>query len=284
MRAADYVRLVALAAIWGGAFIFMRVTAPVLGPVVVADARVLIAGLALIAWFRYTGFDTQWRRFGWQYVAIGVVNMALPSLFYSFAALHIPASLASIVNATAPMFGALFGAALLGERLNARKIIGFVLGVAGVALVARPEGFAHTPMFGWAVAACIAACVCYGYTGVLIRKHAADAPSPGIAAMSQLAAGVLILPAAPFFLPGAAPSLLVTANLLALGLLCGAVGFLMYFRLIADTGATNALTVTYLIPPFGILWGMLFLGETLPPGALAGAVLILAGTVLVTRG
>ena len=82
----------------------------------------------------------------------------------------------------------------------------------------------------------------------------------------------------------AAPSLLVTANLLALGLLCGAVGFLMYFRLIADTGATNALTVTYLIPPFGILWGMLFLGETLPPGALAGAVLILAGTVLVTRG
>ena len=131
-------------------------------------------------------------------------------------------------------------------------------------------------MFGWAVAACIAACV-DGYTGVLIRKHAADLLR-GIAAMS-CRRGRAHPPAAPFFLPRRA--LLLVSKVLALGLLCGAVGFLMLA--IADTGATTR-TVVYLIPPFGILRGMRFLGGTLPPGALAVAVLILAGTVFVTRG
>ncbi len=196
VKAADYARLIALAAIWGASFIFMRVAAPALGAVLTAEGRLLIAGLVLTAWFRFTGFDAQWKRYAGQYAAIGVVNMALPSLLYAFALMHIPASLAAILNSTAPMFGALFAAFLLGERLGARKSAGFIAGIAGVALVVRPDAFAHIPMFG----------------------------------------------------------------------------------------ATRALTVTYLMPFFGLLWGMLFLGESLPVSALAGGVLILAGTVLVTRG
>jgi drug/metabolite transporter (DMT)-like permease len=284
LNPADYARLVLLAAIWGGSFIFQRVVSPVLGAALTAEGRLLIAGLVLAAWFRYTGFDPQWRRYGRQYFAIGLVNMALPSFLYAFALIYIPASLAAILNSTSPMFGALFAALFLGERFTLRKGIGCAAGAAGVALIAQPDGFASTPMFGIAVAACLAACACYGYTGVVVRRYAAQAPSRGIAVGSQLAGAVLLLPLLPFSPPVSEPTAFAVSNLLALALLGNALGMVLYFRLITDVGMTRALTVTYLMPAFALLWGLLFLGEALPASALAGAVLILAGTVLVTRG
>ena len=283
MKPADYVRLVLLAAIWGASFIFQRVASPVLGAALTAEGRLLIAGLVLAVWFRVTGFDPQWRRHGRQYFAIGVVNMALPSLLYAFAMIYIPASLAAILNSTSPMFGALFGALFLRERLTLRKGFGCAAGALGVALAAGQDAFAATPMFGVAVAACLAACICYGYTGVVIRRYAADTPSRGIAVGSQLAGAVLLLPLLPFSPPVSEPTVFAVSNLVALALLGNALGMVLYFRLIVDVGMTRALTVTYLMPAFALLWGALFLGEALPAGALAGAVLILAGTVLVTR-
>jgi drug/metabolite transporter (DMT)-like permease len=139
------------------------------------------------------------------------------------------------------------------------------------------------PLFGWALAAALGACCFYGVVGVLIRRFARGATPRGMAAGNQLAAAVVLLPLLPLLPPLAAPTPLVVANLLGLALLASGVAFVFYFRLIADVGATRALTVTYLIPLFGILWGWLFLGEALPASALAGGVLILAGTVLVTR-
>lgn len=284
MQAADYLRLILLAAIWGGSFIFQRVAAPVLGAAAVAEGRLLIAGLVLSLWFRLIGFDPDWRRHWKQYIAIGMVNMALPSLLYGFAVMHIPAALAAILNSTSPMFGALFAALFLGERFTARKIAGCAAGASGVALIAQPGGFASTPMFAAAVAACLAACVCYGYTGVVMRKFAAHTPSRGVAVGSQLTGAGMLFPLLAFLPPPAEPTALALSNLLALALLGNALGMVLYFRLITDTGATRALTVTYLMPLFAVLWGMLFLGESLPVSALAGGILILAGTVLVTRG
>jgi len=284
MTPADTARLVALAAIWGAAFIFMRVAAPVLGPAWTPELRVLIGGLALLAWFRAVGFDpglrTHWRF----YLLIGTVNIAIPFVLYSFAAMHAPASLLSITNATAPIFGLAWAALFRDERVTLRKAAGLGLGVAGVALIAQPAGAAQEPLFGWAVAAALGACCAYGLAGPLIKRYAGSASSRGMAAGNQLAAAVVIIPLLPLLPPLAAPSALVIANLLALALLASGVAFVLYFRLIVDVGATRALTVTYLIPLFGILWGWLFLGEALPAAALAGGVLILAGTVLVTRG
>jgi drug/metabolite transporter (DMT)-like permease len=284
VNAADYARLAALAAIWGASFLFMRVAAPVLGPAVTADARVLLAGIALALWFRATGFDPQWRRHWRGYAAVGVVNSGVPFFCYAFAAMHIPASLSAILNSTAPMFGAAAGALWLGERITARKALGLAAGIAGVALVSQPGGLAAGGLFGWAVAACLVACLCYGLAGVLIRRLAPEAPPRGMAAGSQLAAGIFLLPVVPLWPPLAAPGALVLANVLALALLSSAVAYVIYFRLIASVGATRALTVTFLIPLFGVFWGWLFLGETLPASALAGGALILAGTALVTRG
>jgi drug/metabolite transporter (DMT)-like permease len=283
MSAADYTRLVLLAAIWGGSYIFMRVAAPAFGPVWTAEGRLLIAGLVLAAWFRFSGFEAGWRRHWKPYLAIGLVNMALPSLFYAFALQYIPAAIGVVLNSTSPIFGAGLAALLLKERFSASMALGCAAGFAGVALVVQPGALETSPMFVPSVLACLAACLCYGYNGVVMRRYAADVPSRGIAVAGQLAAAAMLLPLAPLVPPPGAIGGLELGNLLALGLLGNALGFVLYFRLIADVGATRALTVTYLMPLFGLVWGYIFLGEALPPSALAGVVLILAGTALVTR-
>jgi drug/metabolite transporter (DMT)-like permease len=282
VRSADTARLVALAAIWGASFIFIRVTAPVLGPAWMAEGRVLIGALVLLAWFRFTGFDPEWRRHLRFYIAIGVLNSAIPFTLYGFAGMHMSASVMSILNATSPMFGLLLGAAFAGERITARKIAGIVIGAIGVALVARPADDEVSPMFMWAVAACLSASFAYGAAGVLVKKLGAGVPSRGIAVGAQLVAAVVLLPLLPFMPPVAAPSAVVLANLLGLGILASGIALLLYFRLMADIGATRALTVTFLVPVFGLLWGMLLLGESLTGAGIAGAVLVLAGTLLVT--
>lgn len=287
MKTADYTRLVVLAAIWGASFIFMRVTAPVLGPVWTAEGRVLIGGLALAAWFALTGFDPQWRRHLRFYALVGILNSAIPFSLYGFASIHLPASLMAILNATSPMFGLLLGAAFAGERITPRRIAGLLLGAAGVALIAWRSGAGIDagagPMFGWGIAACLGASFAYGVTGVLIKRRGAGVPSPGIAVGAQLCAAVALVPLLPLLPPASMPSTVVMVNLVALGVVASGVAFILYFRLMTDIGVTRTLTVTFLIPLFAFLWGMIFLGETLTWGAVGGALLILAGTLLVTR-
>ena len=283
MKAADYVRLLVLAALWGAAFVFLRVAAPVLGPAWTAELRVLIGGLALLGWLQLTGVEVALWRHRRFYLVVGGTIIALPFALYAFAAMHAPASLLSIVNSTSPIFGLAWSAAFRDERITARKTVGLVLGVAGVALVTRPADAAGDPLLGWAIAASLAACGAYGLTGVLIKRMQEDVSSRAMAAGNQLAAALVLLPLLPLLPPVAAPSGIVVANVLALAVLASGVAFVLYFRLIADIGATRALTVTYLIPLFGVLWGRLFLGETLPAAALGGGILILLGTLLVTR-
>lgn len=279
MRAGDAGRLVLLAAIWGASFLFTRVVAPAIGPVATADSRMLIGGGALAIYFAAVGFDPQYRRFAGQYALVGMLNSGLPFLLYSYAALELSAGMLSVLNATSPMWGALMAALLLRERLSVRRGAGLALGVAGVALLARPEGASGAA----AIAAGLGGAFLYGLSGVYLRRWASHVPARGMAVGTQLAAGLLVLPlllAAP---PEAPPAPHIVANVIALGLLCSAVAYVLYFRLIADIGAAGALTVTYLIPAFGVLWGMLFLGETVSAAMLAGALLVVIGTVFVLR-
>jgi drug/metabolite transporter (DMT)-like permease len=281
MTRADAARLLLLAAIWGASFLFIRITSPVIGPVLTADVRMLIAGVALAAYFRLIGFDPQWRRWWRQYLIVGILTSAVPFLLFAYAALSLPAGLMAVINASSPMWGALFSAWLLGERLSQRGVSGLVIGIVGVALVTRPEAgavFAALP-----VLAATGAAVCYGLAGAYLRRWAQDVPSRGMALGTQIAGGVLLAPLIAAVPLPAPPSALVVACVLALGLVCGAVAYLLYFRLVTDIGAAGALTVTYLIPIFGVAWGALFLGESVSLPMLAGAALVLLGTFFVLR-
>ena len=280
MARADLARLALLGAIWGASFLFVRIVSPAIGPLLTADLRMLVAGVALVLWFRLVGFDPQWRRWLREYAIVGLLTSGVPFLLYAYGALSLTAGQMSVINATSPMWGALMAAALLGERLTRRRMAGLALGVAGVALIARPTGEALHLL---PVAACLGAAWCYGFTAAYLRRWARAAPAKGMVVGTQLSAGLILLPLGALWPPAAAPTPFVAACVLALGLVCGAVAYLLYFRLIEDVGPAGALTVTYLVPLFGMLWGALFLGEALTLFMLAGAALVILGTVFVLR-
>jgi len=278
MRRPDAARLLLVASFWGASFLFTRITAPVLGPVLTAELRTLIAGIALAAYFAATGYQPELRRFARQYVIVGILTSGLPFLLWAYAALSLTAGLMSVLNATSPMWGALWSVVLLRERMKTGQVLGLAIGIVGVALVTQPQpGQAISYA---AVCAALGAAFCYGLAGGYMKRWASEVPSRGMAAGTQLAAGILLAPFIALSPPTAAPTPLAAASMLALGLVCGAIAYLLYFRLVTDIGATGALTVTYLIPVFGVLWGALFLGEAVSLLTLAGAALVILGTVL----
>ena len=278
MSAADAARLVSLAAIWGASFLFMRIAAPALGPVATADLRMLIAGAALVGYFALTGFDAQWRLRWREYLAIGALNSAAPFLLFAYAALELSVGLLAVLNATSPMWAALLGAVALREPLKTGRVAGLLIGMAGVTIVAGPEASTR-----WlSIAAALGAALCYALAGIALKRWGRDAPARGLAVGTQLTGGLLLLPVLAIAPPGSV-TLGVAGAVLALGIVCSALAYILYFRLIADIGATSALTVTYLIPLFGVLWGALALGEALTVARVLGALVVTAGTVLVLR-
>jgi len=283
VRRSDLGRLVSLAAIWGGSFIFIRVLAPALGPVLTAASRVLIAGTVLVLYCRGAGYSADLRRYWRQYAVIGVGNSTLPFVLYAFAALYIPASYSVILNSTTPLFTALLAVPFLGERLTLAKIGGLVAGAIGVALVSRAGPVIPDLWFGAAVAACLGATLCYALSSIYMKKHAIGAKPLAIAGWSQVFAGLVLLPVVPFAPPPGSITPTIVANVLGLALICSSVAYVLYYRLIADVGPTRALTVAFLMPAFGMVWGAIFLDETITWPMIAGCALIVGGTGAVLR-
>lgn len=274
-------QLFALSAIWGASFLFMRIGAQVMTPAVLIEARLFLAAvfLALVAlWLRRPlALRVHWRH----YLILGGLNTALPFLLIAFAARTLSASLLSILNATAPLWGALIGALLLRTGLNAKTALGLLLGLAGVALLTGLDESTLRPGALPAVAAALGAALSYAVASSYAKSAAAVEPFAN-AHGSMWAATLLVAPLLAVQ-PGTIPADgTVLFAVIALGIVCSGVAYLLYFRLIADIGAAPALTVGFLIPVFGVLWGFLFLDETVGWHTFAGTVVILAGTALVT--
>ncbi|MGA2639868.1 MAG: DMT family transporter [Spirochaetia bacterium] len=282
MATADVLLLLVLSGIWGSSFIFIRYLAPIIGPVATADARMLFAGVALVLFFFLARFKPEWRKNARHFLVIGLLNSAIPFVLYSIAALVLPAAMEAIFNSMSPMFGAIFAALWMHEKLTPRKIAGLLLGVGGVVAMSSLGGLAFGLSTVLAVAACIMAPLCYGLAGVYIRMRASGVRPMAIAGGSQLLGGLALLPFVVLFPPAAsAVDTRVALIVVAFALLCSAVAYLIYYRLIADIGPTKALTVTFLIPVFAMLWGLVFLHETIRVSMILGAAIILVGTFLV---
>jgi drug/metabolite transporter (DMT)-like permease len=282
MATVDVLLLIALSGIWGSSFIFIRYLAPIIGPLATADFRMLLAGVALVLFFFLTGFKPGWRKNARHFLVIGLLNSAVPFVLYSVAALVIPAAMEAIFNSMSPMFGAIFAALWLDEKLTPRKIAGLLLGVGGVIVMSSLGGLSVNVRTVLAVVACVLAPMCYGLAGVYIRTRAAQVKPMAVAGGSQLFGGLALLPFVAIFPPPAAAidgrlALIV----ISFALLCSAVAYIIYYKLIADVGPTKALTVTFLIPVFAMLWGLIFLNETITASMLLGAAIILVGTFLV---
>ena len=277
---------VLLAAIWGSSFLFMRLGAVEFGALPTAAVRVAIAALFLLPLVWLRGLLPELRKHWRHTFFIGLLNSGIPFACIAFALLSISTGLSAILNATVPMFGALIAWAWLKDKPTGWRIAGLVIGFAGVALLAwdkasfKPGASGIAP--AWAVLSCLVAGICYGLSASYTKRYLSGLPPLVTAAGSQLGATLgLALPALwlwPARMPGASAWL----ALLAVGVVCTGIAYIVFFRLIENAGPPRALSVTFVVPVFAVLYGALFLGESVTPWMVGCAGVIVAGTALAT--
>ena len=286
MSAAVAAEFILLAALWGASFLFMRLGTLEFGPLPTAGLRVAIASLALLPVMLSRGLWPQLRQH-WKPVMIcGLINSAIPFALFSFALLSISTGLSSILNATVPLFGALVAWLWLGDKPGASRTVGLVIGFIGVALLAsgkasfKPD--ASGAVTAWGILACLLATISYAVAASFTRRYLSGLNSLMVATGSQIGATLgLALPTLLMW-PAQAPSLKAWGALLALGTLCTAVAYVLFFRLIERLGPARAITVTFTIPVFAVFYGVTLLGETVTTWMLFCGVIVLCGTALAT--
>ena len=286
MSAAVAAEFILLAALWGASFLFMRLGTLEFGPLPTAGLRVAIASLALLPVMLSRGLWPQLRQH-WKPVMIcGLINSAIPFALFSFALLSISTGLSSILNATVPLFGALVAWLWLGDKPGTSRTVGLVIGFIGVALLAsgkasfKPD--ASGAVTAWGILACLLATLSYAVAASFTRRYLSGLNSLMVATGSQIGAALgLALPTLLMW-PVQAPSLKAWGALLALGILCTAVAYVLFFRLIEQLGPARAITVTFTIPVFAVFYGVTLLGETVTTWMLFCGVIVLCGTALAT--
>lgn len=283
MNGTDWLILGVLALIWGGAFFFIGVAVRHVQPLTYVWLRLAIAAAAMWTYVHFKGEKLGLPRSAWgSILLLALLNNALPFTLFGWGQTHIASGLASILNATTPIWGVLVAHFLThDERMSPRKVAGVVLGFGGVALMIGPSLLSSLGSAALAQMACVTASLSYALAAVWARRFRRQGISPLSVTIGQLTAGALFMFPLAMVVDRpwthAFPPLTAWGAIIALALFCTALGYVLYFRLIATSGATNALLVTLLVPPVAILLGSLFLGEALASQDFIGLGLIALG-------
>lgn len=282
MSTPNLFRLLLLGAIWGTSFMLMRIAVPEFGPLLTTFLRALLGGAALYLFARAYGVDFRWRANSLTYLVIGLFNTAIPFALFAWSALHIPSAYMATMNSLAPIFTGMFGFLLLSEKLTPSRIVAFVLGLSGVAVLVGVGPTAVTTNVILGVAAGIGAAVCYGFAATYTRMKATQIPSLAAATGSQVLASLVLLPLAMPDVPAAlgAVTLQGAIAVAVLGVVCTGIAYALFFHLIATEGANKAVTVTFLVPATASIWAWLILDEPITPGTVAGIAIVLCATAL----
>jgi drug/metabolite transporter (DMT)-like permease len=273
-----------LAAIWGSSFMFIRLAVLDFGPIPTAGMRVAVATLMLLPLLLRRGLGRVLLQHWKHAFIVGLLNSAVPFVCFSFALQSITTGLSSILNATVPLFGALVAWVWLKDRPGTSRALGLALGFAGVALLAwdkasfKPDASGLSS--GWAVLACLLATLCYALAASYTKRFLSGLPSLVTATGSQLGAALALALPTLWCWPAKPPGASAWLAVLAVGLLCTGVAYVMYFRLIESVGPARALAVTFVIPVFAVLYGVLLLGESVTGWMLLCGAVIVCGTAL----
>ncbi len=298
VNARAFAKILLLGALWGAAFMFMRVSVPEFGAFAMAAARVGLACLIMLVIIAALRQSLDLKRRWKTYLGVGAVNTAIPFIAYSFAAQHIPAGYSAIANSTTPVWSALIMWLWFKQPLGALKWLGIVFAFSGVLVLVGLQPVALTPLVIAGMVVAVLAASMYATASFLIKRYltgdadATDAHSQVAGADSQVAGatgmilGALVWLALPglWFAPTVMPSLTAWAAILALSLFCTALGYLLFFNLIKTIGPQRASSVAFLFPAFAAFWGWLVLSEPITANMIAGMVLVLVGTALVSMG
>jgi drug/metabolite transporter (DMT)-like permease len=292
MTLRNLIQLLILAALWGASFLFIRVGVTDFGVAPLMALRVGIGALFLFVVLlarrpAREAFGTMRAR-AWPLLVVGVLNSAAPFCLFAYAELTLSAGVTSVINATTPLWGALVAFLWLKDRLTALRSLGMVIGFLGVLMlvwdqIATPQGSSATPAStALAAAAALGATLLYGIAASYTKRHLTGVDSLTVATGTMTGATILLVPLAIATWPAAPISLHAWGAVIALGIGCTGVAYMLFFHLIAVAGPARAITVTFVIPIFGILWGAVFLGEQVSPGMAEGCAVILVGTALAT--
>lgn len=269
MGAKEWVMLLALSMLWGGSFFFVEVIISELPPLTVVFLRVALAAVALWLFVIVIGLRPPMTIGAWTaFLIMGLLNNVIPFTLIVWGQIHITSGLASILNATTPLFAVIVAGILLAdERTTPMKLVGVVIGFVGAILMIGPSALSGLGADVFAQIAVLGAAISYAFAGVFGRRFKAIGIDPVVTAAGQVTASAVVLaPVAvyidrPFSLD--IPSISTVAAIICLAILSTAVAYILYFRILASAGATNLLLVTFLIPISAILLGSFVLGESL---------------------
>lgn len=281
MKTSHLLELLLLGAIWGASFMLMKATVPSFGVFALVEVRASLAALFLLPVVYFTKQFADLRANWAKLLFVGAVNTAIPFCLFSYTSVHLDAGLTAILNATAPMFGAIIAFFYLQDRIGLHGVIGIFLGFLGVVVISQ-DNHSSTPVTLIPVLSALVATCCYGIAACYMKKHLSGVKPFAIAAGSQVFAAFLLMPLAIYTWPSVNPDFTTWGAALVLAVLCTGVAYIMYFDLIAKVGASQAMTVGYLVPVFGIFWGMVVLDETLSIYAMTGGSMIILGVMITT--
>lgn len=280
-----------LAALWGSSFLFMRLGAAEFGALPTAGLRVTLAALFLLPVFLVKGVWADFKQRAKPILFVGLLNSGIPFALFAFAVMHITTGLTSILNATVPLSGALVAWLWLKDRPSGSRMLGLLIGFVGVALlVVGKSGFSAAGVAGsgasgttlLAIGACLLATLCYGLAASFTKRYLTGAHPLATATGSQMGAALgLALPTL-WLWPAQPVSLSAWGALAAVALFCTSIAYILFFRIIAKAGPSRALTVTFLVPVFALMYGALFLGESITAWMVLCGVVIVCGTALST--
>ncbi len=283
MRAQDWARLLALAGIWSLQYLLLRLAVPVFGTLPVAEARAVFGALVVVPMALALGQRIALREHWKEYVIVCLPNNVLPFACFAWAATVLPAGYLAIIGGTTPLFAGIFAHWALGEPLGARRIGGFAMGIAGVALIVRLGPVALDAPTLLATVVTLVGTASWGWGGIVIKQRSARMPPIAMAAGSITVAAVLMLPLLVFMPPPASWTIDAGLALIGLGVLCSGLAYLFFFTLVRDIGPSRTLTTGLMVPVLGVLWGWLFLDEAVTLAMLAGIVLVIGALALVLR-
>ncbi len=264
----------------------MRISVVEFGPFATAGVRVAIAALFLLPILFYKGLGAELQRHWKRVFFVGLLNSGIPFTCYAFAQLSITTGLSSLLNATVPLFGAIVAWIWLHDKPTRSRILGLLIGFTGVAMLAwdsagvQPGAFAIAPV--WAMLACLLGCICYAVSASYTQRFLSDVPPLVIATGSQIGATLGLAMPALWFRPTQMPSQSAWLALLVVGVASTGIAYILFFRLIANGGPARALSATYVVPVFAVLYGLIFLGERVTAWMLICGAVIVAGTALST--
>ncbi|NQZ83638.1 MAG: DMT family transporter [Colwellia sp.] len=282
MTVRPLIELPLLAAIWGASFIFMKLGGAEFGPFLFMAIRTLIASVFLLPLLL---LNKQHLNLNGYYVKIFIMAMfstAIPFILFGWATLTLTAGITSVLNATTPMFGAIVAFLWLKDKLSLSAVFGLILGFIGVYFLMYDKLVIAQEDVILPTLAVMLASLCYGISANFTKRYLTGVKPLALATGSQVSATLVLLPISLFFLPETIPSDSAMLSVLLLGILCTGIAYVIFFRLITFLGPTKAISVTYLIPVFGLFWGVIFLNEIITSWMMLGCGFVLSGVALTT--